>query len=98
MCPPDVQVSEPAVHLLAGLRILMSTFSWSAKAALETHVPHQPLLVGKNNVQHSNSPCLPLHDSEKHVFQESPGLLMPCCVVTPVGIGVVEIPHENQGL
>lgn len=28
-------------------------------------------------------------------IQEPPGLRVPCCVVPPVPIGVVEVPHED---
>ncbi|KAK4825309.1 hypothetical protein QYF61_026828 [Mycteria americana] len=65
------------------------------KAALELHIPHQPLLVGENKVQHSTSPRWLLGHLEEEVtisaFQEPPGLLMPCCVVPPTDIG-----HANE--
>ena len=68
----------------------------AAKAALELHTPHQPLLVGENEVQHSTSPHWLLYHLEKEViinaFQETPGLLMPCCVVPSTDIRVVEVP------
>ena len=52
-----------------------------AKAALELHIPHQPLLMDEIKVQYNTSPhWLPYH-LEKEVsinaVQEPPGLLMP---------------------
>ena len=73
----------------------------AAKAALGLHIPHQPLLAGENKVQHSTSPHWLLYHLEKEVIinalQELPGLLMPCCAVPPTDVGVVEVPHEDQG-
>ncbi|XP_072710958.1 uncharacterized protein [Ciconia boyciana] len=101
---PEVQGSELAVHPHRcpkdlELHHFMVT---AAKAVPELHIPHQPLLVGENKVQHSTSPCWLLYHLEKEViintFQEPPRLLMPSCVVPPTDIGVVEIPHEDQGL
>jgi len=37
----------------------------AAKAALELHIPHHPLLVGENNFQHSTSACSLLYLFEK---------------------------------
>ncbi|CAM9299861.1 unnamed protein product [Bubo scandiacus] len=72
----------------------------AAKAALEPHTPHQLLLVDENKVQHSTSPHWLLYDLAKEVvintFQEPPGLLVPCCVVSPTDIRVAEVPHEDQ--
>ncbi|KAK4813670.1 hypothetical protein QYF61_017637, partial [Mycteria americana] len=101
---PEVQGSELAVRPPRcpkdlELHHFMVT---AAKAALGLHIPHQPLLVGENKVQHSTSPhWLPCH-LEKEViintFQEPPRLLMSCCVAPPTDIGVVEVSHEDQGL
>ncbi|GAB0180562.1 hypothetical protein GRJ2_000521500 [Grus japonensis] len=47
----------------------------AAKAALEFHIPHQPLLVGENKVQYGICPCWLLCHLEKEVinaFQEPP--------------------------
>lgn len=70
-----------------------------AKAVLELHIPH---LVGENEVQHSTSAHLLLYHLETesviNSVQEPPGLLMPCCVVPLIDIGVVEVPREDQGL
>jgi len=33
-----------------------------------------------------------------NAVQEPPGLLMPCCVVPPTDIGMVEVLHEDQDL
>jgi len=64
----------------------------AAKAALDFHIPHQPLLVGENKVQHRTSPCgLLSHLEEEFVtnaVQEPPGLLVPCCVVPPTDVRV----------
>ncbi|KAK4823607.1 hypothetical protein QYF61_004210 [Mycteria americana] len=104
VCSPEVPGSElavlpPCCPKDLELHHFMVT---AAKAALELHIPHQPLLVGENKVQHSASPRLLLYHLEKEViintFQEPPGLLMPCCVVPPTDISVVEVPHEVQGL
>ncbi|KAK4824261.1 hypothetical protein QYF61_012527 [Mycteria americana] len=92
VCSPEVQGSELAVHPPwcpkdLELHCFMVTV---AKAALELHIPHQPLLVGQNKVQHSTSPHWLLCHLEKEVintFQELPGLLMPCCVVPTTDIG-----------
>ncbi|KAF1477619.1 FERM domain-containing protein 3, partial [Megadyptes antipodes antipodes] len=84
VCSPEVQGSELAVCSPRcpkdlELHHFMVT---AAQAALELHIPHQPLLVGENKVQHSTSPCWLLYHLEKEVtisaFQEPPGLLMPC--------------------
>ena len=57
----------------------------AAKAVLELHIHHQPLLAGENKVQHSISPRWILYHLEKegiiNTFQEPLGLLLPCCVV-----------------
>ncbi|KAK4832092.1 hypothetical protein QYF61_020707 [Mycteria americana] len=104
VCSPEVQGSELALHPPQcpkdlELHHFMVT---AAKAALELHIAHQPLLVGENKVQHSTSPHWLLYHLEKEViintFQAPPGLLMPCCVVPPTDIRVVEVPHEDQGL
>lgn len=67
----------------------------AAKAVLEIHIPHQPLLVGGNEVQHSTSPRWLLHRLEKKgstkTFQEPLGLPVPCCAVPPTDTGVVEV-------
>ncbi|GAB0192653.1 hypothetical protein GRJ2_001730600 [Grus japonensis] len=104
VCSPEVQGSELAVcppHCPEDLELhhFMVT---AAKAALELHIPYQPLLVGENKVQNGTSPCWVLYHLEKEViidaFQEPPGLLMPCCVVPPTDIRVTEVPHKDQGL
>ncbi|GAB0180340.1 hypothetical protein GRJ2_000499300 [Grus japonensis] len=105
VCSPEVQGSELAVCPSRcpedlELHHFMVT---AAKAALELHIPHQPPpSPDENKVQHGTSPRWPLYHLEKEViinaFQELPGLLMPCCVVPPADIRVVEVPHENQGL
>ena len=60
-----------------------------------------PFLAGENKVQHRTSSCGLLYHLEKEVvlnaFQEPPGLPVPCCVVPPTDVGVVEVPHEDQG-
>jgi len=57
----------------------------AAKAALDFHIPHQPLLVGENTVQHHTSPRGLLYHLEEGVvinaFQEPPGLPVPCCCI-----------------
>jgi len=40
----------------------------AAKAALELHIPHQPLLFGANKVQHSTSPRGLLYHLEDEVI------------------------------
>ncbi|KAK4821803.1 hypothetical protein QYF61_003832 [Mycteria americana] len=103
-CSPDVQGSELAVRPPRCPKdlVLHHFMVTAAKAALELHIPHRRLLVGENKVQHSTSPCWLLSPWEKEViisaFEEPPGLLMPCCVVPPRDIGVVEVPHEEEGL
>ncbi|KAK4824031.1 hypothetical protein QYF61_009622 [Mycteria americana] len=103
-CSPEVQGIELAVRPPwcpkdIELHHFMVT---TAKAALEIHFPHQPLFVGENTLQNSMSPRWLLYHLEKEViintFQEPHGLLMPCCVVPPTDIGVVEVPHEDHGL
>ncbi|KAK4832223.1 hypothetical protein QYF61_021070 [Mycteria americana] len=93
-CSPEVQGSELAVcppqcPKDLELHHFMVT---AAKAALELHIPSEPLLVGENKVQHSTSPRWLLYHLEKEViinaFQEPPGLLIPCCVVCPTDSGV----------
>ncbi|KAK4824840.1 hypothetical protein QYF61_020213 [Mycteria americana] len=58
VCSPKVQGSELAVHRPQCPKDLeLHHFMVpAAKAALELHIPHQPLLVGENKVQHSASP------------------------------------------
>jgi len=98
VCSPEVQgrelaVCPPRCPKDLELHHLMVT---ADKAALEHHIPHQLLLVGQNKVQHSTSPHGLLYHLEKEViinaFQEPAGLLMPCCVISPADIGVVEVP------
>lgn len=71
----------------------------AARAALELHIPHQRLHVGKNNVQHNTSPSLLLYILEKEVIintlQEPLVLLMPCCAVPLTDTEVYEVPHED---
>jgi len=56
VCSPEIQGSELALRPRCPkdpeLHHFMVT---AAKAALELHIPHQPLLVGENKVQHSPS-------------------------------------------
>ncbi|KAK4819332.1 hypothetical protein QYF61_001165 [Mycteria americana] len=98
------KVASLLCTLLGALRILTSIISWSLQPRLPLSFtfPTSPSLVGENKVQHSTSPPWLLYHLEKEViintFQEPPGLLMPCCVVPPTDIGVVEVPHEDQGL
>lgn len=73
----------------------------AAQASLELHVPHHPLLVGENKIQHSTSPCWLICHLEKEVssaFQEPAGLSMSCCVIIPTDTVLYEVPHEDQGL
>ncbi|PKU42448.1 hypothetical protein llap_7248 [Limosa lapponica baueri] len=97
VCSPEVQGSELSMCLPRYPKDLeLHHFVvTAAKAALELHIPHQPLLVGENKVQHNTPPHWLLCHVEKevtiHAFWESPGLLMPCCVVPPTDIGVVEV-------
>lgn len=90
--------------LLIALRILelhhfMVT---AANAALQILIPHQILLGVENRVQQSTSPRWLLYHLEKkaiiNTFQEPPRMLMPCCVVPPTDIGLVEVLSGNQGL
>lgn len=71
----------------------------AARAALELHIPHQCLHVGKNNVQHNTSPSLLLYILEKEVIintlQEALVLLMPYCAVPLTDTEVYEVPHED---
>ncbi|KAK4822575.1 hypothetical protein QYF61_017161 [Mycteria americana] len=101
VCSPEVQSSELAVRPPwcpkdPELRHFMVT---AARAALEFHIPHQPLLAGDNKVQHNTSPHWLLYHLEKEViintFQEPPGLLMPCCVVPPTDIGIEREEKRN---
>ncbi|KAF4798543.1 hypothetical protein TURU_063040 [Turdus rufiventris] len=103
VCPPEAQGSELIVyhpHSPKDLELhhFMVTI---VQGVLELHIPYQPLLVGENKVQYSTSPCWLLFYLEKEVvistFQEPPRLLMPCCVVSPTDVRVVEVPHEDQG-
>ncbi|KAK4826701.1 hypothetical protein QYF61_010916 [Mycteria americana] len=94
VCSPEVQGSELAVFPPRRPKDLKLHHFMviAAKAALELHIPHQPLLVGENKVQHSTSPRWFLYHLEKEgiisTFQEPHRLLMPCCVVPPTDIRV----------
>ncbi|PKU43799.1 hypothetical protein llap_5899 [Limosa lapponica baueri] len=101
VCSPEVQGSEltvrpPCCPNYLELHYLMVT------ASSELHIPHQPLLVVENKVQHDTSPCWLFYNLEKeviiHAFLEPPGFLMPCCVVSPADTDVVEDHHEESGL
>jgi len=74
----------------------------AGKAALELHIPKQALHAGENKVQHSTYPCGLFCHLEKEffiiAFEESSGLLLPCCVVPPTDFRVVEVRDEDQGL
>lgn len=89
--------------------MLTNVGEWHQTLQLREHVcsvnmliPHQPLSVAENKVQHSPSPHWFLYCLEKEViinaFQEPPGFLVPCCVVPPTDIGGVVDPHEDQNL
>ena len=55
--------------LLAALRILNSTFhGTAARAVLDFHIPHQPLLVGENKVHYRTSPCGLLYHLEEDIY------------------------------
>ncbi|CAM9626289.1 unnamed protein product [Bubo scandiacus] len=79
--------------LLSALRILNSTISWSLQPSLFLNSLNFTFLTG---------PCWLLYHLEKefniNTFQEPPGLLMPCCVVPPTYIRMVEVPHDDQDL
>lgn len=66
--------------LLATLELHHSMVT-AAKAALKLRIPHQPLPVDEDMVQHSTSPCWFLYVLEKEVissaFWEPPGLPVP---------------------
>lgn len=74
----------------------------ASKAPFDLHIPHQTLLVCKNKVHQNTSPHWFLYHLEKEffisVFQEPLGLLMCFCVVPLTDTGVIEVPHEDQGL
>ncbi|KAJ7427366.1 dual specificity protein phosphatase cdc14b-like [Willisornis vidua] len=71
----------------------------AAKAALELHIHHEPLL-GENKIQQSTSPCYFICQLEKEMlistFQEPPGSLKSCFVAHPTDIRVAEVPHEHE--
>ncbi|KAK4805791.1 hypothetical protein QYF61_000397, partial [Mycteria americana] len=82
VCSPEGQGSELAVCPPRCPKDLKFHYFMvtAAKAVLELHIPHQPLLVGENKVQHSTSHrWLHLCHLEKEViinaFQEPPRLL-----------------------
>lgn len=58
------------------------------------------LIVGVYEVPQSIPPCCLLYQLGEEILldgpQESSGLLMPCCAVSPEDIKVVEEPHEDQ--
>ncbi|KAK4812888.1 LOW QUALITY PROTEIN: hypothetical protein QYF61_024244 [Mycteria americana] len=104
VCFPEDQGSELAVHPPRcrkdlELHHFMVT---AAKAALELHILHQPLLGGEDKVQHSTSPHWLLCLLEKEViintFPEPPRLPVSSCVVPPTDIRVAKVPHKDQGL
>ena len=70
------------------------------KAALELHITHQPLLLGEDKIQHSTSSHGFLYHLEGEViinaFQLQ--LLVPCYVVLPTDIRMIEVPHEDHVL
>lgn len=58
MHSPEVQSSQLAA-LLSNYPKDLDPHPFAAKAVLELHMPHQPLLFGENEVQHFISPhCL----------------------------------------
>lgn len=69
--------------------------------------PGLVLLASENEVQHSISPCCLLCHLEKEVTISAfllysvsampPGCPLPHCAVPPTDIGVVQVPHEDQG-
>ncbi|KAJ7399009.1 hypothetical protein BTVI_119316 [Pitangus sulphuratus] len=103
VCSPEVQGTEVAVCTPCcpkDLKLYHSMFT-AAQAALDLHIPHQPLLAGENKVQHS-IPChWLLYHLEKEVvinaFQEPLGLIVLCCLVPPTDIRVAVLSHEDQG-
>ena len=88
--------------LLAALGILNSIL-WSLQPRMPLTFTFSTIrfLVGENKVQHRTSPCGLLCHLEGEVvikaFQEPTGLLVPCRVVPPTDVGVVQVPHEDQG-
>ena len=84
VCSPEVQGSGLAAHLPHCPKDLKVHYFvvTAAKAALDFHIPHQSLLVGKNKVQYRTSPRGLLYHLEEEVvintFQEPPGLPVPC--------------------
>ncbi|GAB0210107.1 hypothetical protein GRJ2_003476500 [Grus japonensis] len=102
VCSPEVQGSElaecpPRCPEDPELHHFVVT---AAKAALELDIPYQALLIGENKVQHGTSPRGLLYHLEEKViintFQEPPALLVPCCVLPPADVGVVEVHHKDQ--
>ncbi|GAB0184060.1 hypothetical protein GRJ2_000871300 [Grus japonensis] len=100
---PEVQGYELAFHPPSWpqdpeLQHLMVT---AAKAAFDLHVLSELLLAVEYEVQQSTTPHWLLYQLEEKVIinalQESPGLLMSCCVVPPADIRMVEVPHEDKG-
>lgn len=73
----------------------------AAKAAFEFHSPNKSFPVCENEVQQSTSSHRLLCQLDQEVItdalQEPPELLMPCCVVPPADVGVVEVHHEDHG-
>ncbi|KAK4828307.1 LOW QUALITY PROTEIN: hypothetical protein QYF61_025319 [Mycteria americana] len=99
---PEVQGSELAVcpprcPKDLELHHFMVTAS---KAALELHIPHQPLIFGENKVQHSTSPHWLLYHLEKKViiyaFQEPPGCLCPAVLYLQQILGNGDKRIEND--
>lgn len=73
----------------------MVTHSQSCSGAPQEQ---QPLLIGEK-AQQRTSPCWLVCHLEKEVnitLQELPILLMACCVVLPIDIGLVEVPWEGE--
>ncbi|KAJ7402911.1 dual specificity protein phosphatase cdc14b-like [Pitangus sulphuratus] len=87
VCYPDCPEHLQLHHLIV----------MAAKVALEYYIPHQLFPVGENKVQRST--CGLLNDfCEQFViatFKKPWGFLVPCHVVPPTDIGVVEIPYEH---
>lgn len=83
--------------------MILILFFWD----LETHtvsifLPHQPLPLGEDRVQHSpvlvGSSATWRRKFFVSVFQKPSGLRESCCVVPLTDIGVVEAPSKDQGL
>lgn len=101
--PKSPLLNSSAVGLLLSLvitpRISNGTISWSVHPRLPlsfTFPTGLSLLV--RITWYSTSYCLLYHlekEVDISVFHEPPGLPVPCCVLPPADVRVVEFPHEN---